>query len=111
MCPDNKPVKVHTIVVSTQHDEFMLPENNSTEAQAKTDQAMCDKINKEEGRGTIEVLNESFEFKQIKNEPGSEKFQEIFKELNRMECKDLGVEFIPFTKKDIKENIIFSYFF
>ena len=26
---DNKPVKVHTIVVSTQHDEFLLPENSS----------------------------------------------------------------------------------
>ena len=41
---NNKPVKVHTIVVSTQHDEFLQPENNSAEAQAKTDQAMCDKI-------------------------------------------------------------------
>ena len=41
---DNKPVKVHTIVVSTQHDEFLNPENKSPEAQAKTDQAMCDKI-------------------------------------------------------------------
>ena len=41
---DNKPVKVHTIVVSTQHDEFLLPENSSAEAQAKTDQAMCDRI-------------------------------------------------------------------
>lgn len=41
---DNKPVKVHTIVISTQHDEFLLPETNSAEAQAKTDQAMCDKI-------------------------------------------------------------------
>ena len=41
---DNKPVKVHTIVVSTQHDEFLLPENTSVEAQAKTDQAMCDRI-------------------------------------------------------------------
>ncbi len=41
---DNKPVKVHTIVVSTQHDDFIQPENNSPEAQAKADQAMCDKI-------------------------------------------------------------------
>ena len=41
---NNKPVKVHTIVVSTQHDEFILPENNSPEAQAKADQAMVDKI-------------------------------------------------------------------
>ena len=41
---DNKPVKVHTIVVSTQHDEFLQPENNSPEAQSSTDQAMCNKI-------------------------------------------------------------------
>jgi len=41
---NNKPVKVHTIVVSTQHDEFILPENNSPEAQSKADQAMVDKI-------------------------------------------------------------------
>ena len=41
---NNKPVKVHTIVVSTQHDEFLSPEDSSPEAQAKTDQAMCDKI-------------------------------------------------------------------
>jgi len=41
---NNKPLKVHTIVVSTQHDEFILPENNSPEAQAKADQAMVDKI-------------------------------------------------------------------
>lgn len=41
---NNKPVKVHTIVISTQHDEFILPENSSPEAHAKADQAMCDKI-------------------------------------------------------------------
>jgi len=41
---NNKPVKVHTIVVSTQHDEFILPPDNSPEAQAKADQDMCDKI-------------------------------------------------------------------
>ena len=41
---NNKPVKVHTIVVSTQHDEFILPGNNSPEAQVLADQAMCDKI-------------------------------------------------------------------
>ena len=41
---NNKPVKVHTIVVSTQHDEFLSPEDKSPETQAITDQAMCDKI-------------------------------------------------------------------
>lgn len=41
---DNKPVKVHTIVISTQHDEFILPKNGSPEDQANADRAMCDKI-------------------------------------------------------------------
>ena len=41
---NNKPVKVHTIVVSTQHDDFLQPENNTPEAPAIADQAMCDKI-------------------------------------------------------------------
>jgi len=41
---NNKPIKVHTIVVSTQHDEFLSTSDSSPEAQAKTDQAMCDKI-------------------------------------------------------------------
>jgi S-adenosylmethionine synthetase len=41
---NNKPVKVHTIVVSTQHDDFIQPKDNTPEAQAKADQEMCDKI-------------------------------------------------------------------
>ena len=35
---------VHTIVVSTQHDEFVKPENDSAEAQLKADKVMLDKI-------------------------------------------------------------------
>ena len=31
----NKPVRVHTIVVSTQHDEFILPNDNLTAAEAE----------------------------------------------------------------------------
>ncbi len=31
----NKPVRVHTIVVSTQHDEFILPNDHLTEAEAE----------------------------------------------------------------------------
>lgn len=34
------PVRVHTIVISTQHDDFITPENNSLEAQAKADEEM-----------------------------------------------------------------------
>lgn len=34
---DGNPVRVHTIVISTQHDEFIKPTNNSKEAQDKAD--------------------------------------------------------------------------
>ena len=38
------PVRVHTIVVSTQHDEFVLPANDTPEAQEAADTAMHDRI-------------------------------------------------------------------
>lgn len=41
---NRKPVRVHTIVVSTQHDEFVKPVDNSKEAQDAADKAMLDKI-------------------------------------------------------------------
>ncbi|MEM6628107.1 MAG: methionine adenosyltransferase [Bacteroidota bacterium] len=41
---DGKPFRVHTIVVSTQHDDFITPENDSAEAQADADQKMLTKI-------------------------------------------------------------------
>lgn len=41
---NNKPVRIHTIVVSTQHDEFVLPENGSVESAEAADKAMLDKI-------------------------------------------------------------------
>ena len=34
------PVRVHTIVISTQHDDFITPENNSLEARVKADEEM-----------------------------------------------------------------------
>ena len=37
---ENKPVRIHTIVISTQHDEFVTAEDNSAEAQAKADEQM-----------------------------------------------------------------------
>lgn len=39
-----KPLRVHTIVVSTQHDEFFLPLEDTPEAQAKADREMHDTI-------------------------------------------------------------------
>ena len=43
----NEPVRVHTIVVSTQHDDFISPENDTPEAQAEADRKMLDIIFKD----------------------------------------------------------------
>lgn len=40
--PDGRPVRVHTIVISTQHDEFIAPTGDMTQADA--DRAMVDVI-------------------------------------------------------------------
>ena len=40
----NKPVRIHTIVISTQHDEFILPADDSQEAADAADTAMHDQI-------------------------------------------------------------------
>ena len=40
----NKPVRIHTIVISTQHDEFILPADDSQEAADASDTAMHDQI-------------------------------------------------------------------
>jgi S-adenosylmethionine synthetase len=37
---DNRPVRIDTIVVSTQHDDFILPADESEEAQLKADEEM-----------------------------------------------------------------------
>ena len=49
---DNRPVRIDTIVVSTQHDEFILPKDNSREAQLKADEEMLATIRKD----VIEIL-------------------------------------------------------
>ncbi len=41
---DNKPVRINTIVVSTQHDDFIQPADNSREAQLTADEAQVKKI-------------------------------------------------------------------
>ena len=40
----HRPVRIHTIVVSTQHDEFIRPSDNSQEAQDAADREMLDTI-------------------------------------------------------------------
>jgi S-adenosylmethionine synthetase len=41
---NDQPIRVHTVVVSTQHDDFIKPENDSTEARKKADEIMLEKI-------------------------------------------------------------------
>lgn len=41
---DNTPIRINTIVISVQHDEFIVPINNSPESQLKADEEMLDKI-------------------------------------------------------------------
>ena len=40
----NKPVRIHTIVISTQHDEFITASNDTKEAQDKADSEMIEII-------------------------------------------------------------------
>lgn len=40
----NAPVRIHTIVISTQHNEFITPEGNSPEAQKVADEQMLQRI-------------------------------------------------------------------
>lgn len=41
---DNRPVRIHTIVVSTQHDEFVAPLDDTEQAQLQADKEMHDTI-------------------------------------------------------------------
>ena len=49
---NGKPVRIDTIVVSTQHDEFILPADDSEAAQLKADEEMLAKIHKD----VVEIL-------------------------------------------------------
>lgn len=44
---NGKPVRIDTIVVSTQHDDFIKPTNNTVEAQLKADEEMLSLIRKD----------------------------------------------------------------
>ncbi len=41
---DHTPIKIDTIVVSTQHDEFILPADSSTASVKKAEDEMCERI-------------------------------------------------------------------
>jgi len=42
--PDNRPVRIHTIVISTQHDEFITSEDDGIKNQEEADNVMLAKI-------------------------------------------------------------------
>lgn len=44
---DNKPVRIHTLVISTQHDEFVLPKDDSKAEVKRAEKEMLDKIKKD----------------------------------------------------------------
>lgn len=44
---DNKPLRVHTLVISTQHDEFVLPSTDTEEARKAAEEEMLAKIKKD----------------------------------------------------------------
>ncbi|MBR0123314.1 MAG: methionine adenosyltransferase [Bacteroidales bacterium] len=44
---DNKPLRIHTIVISTQHDDFIKPTSNSKRNIEKADKEMLDTIKKD----------------------------------------------------------------
>jgi len=44
---DNKPLRVHTIVVSTQHDEFVVPDASNGLTQKEADEQMLQRIRKD----------------------------------------------------------------
>jgi len=62
---DGTPLRIDTIVISTQHDEFILPENNSPEASDKADKAMQDKIREDIINILIPRVREKYQFKKI----------------------------------------------
>lgn len=66
---NNKPVSIDTIVVSTQHDEFILPKDNTPEAQAEADDEMLNRIRKD----VLEIL-----MPRVKSSINNEKVLSLF---------------------------------
>lgn len=60
---DGTPLRIDTIVISTQHDEFIMPENNSPEASDKADKAMQNKIREDIINILIPRVREKYKFK------------------------------------------------
>lgn len=45
--PDNRPARIHTIVISTQHDEFITPDHDGVKNQEEADKLMLETIRKD----------------------------------------------------------------
>lgn len=68
---DNLPQRIDTIVVSTQHDDFIKPADGSYKAQLEADKAMVEKIRED----VVEIL-----MPRVKAQIKSEKVLALFKE-------------------------------
>ncbi len=68
---DNLPQRIDTIVVSTQHDDFIKPADGSHEAQLKADKEMVNRIHKD----VVEIL-----MPRVKAQIRSEKVLALFKD-------------------------------
>ncbi len=66
----NKPVRIHTIVVSTQHDDFILPLEDTEESRQRADEEMLEIIRKDVENVLIPRLKNSL----------PEEIQELFDE-------------------------------
>ena len=64
---NGKPVRIDTIVVSTQHDDFIRPNDSSEEAKAEADNQMLDQIRKDVINILIPRVKESIHVPSIVN--------------------------------------------
>ena len=60
---DGTPLRIDTIVISTQHDEFILPINKSSEAAEKADKAMQEKIEHDIMMILVPRVREKYKFR------------------------------------------------
>ena len=61
----------------------------------------ADKINTAERKNIIEVLNEALKDKDLRKD-------DRFKDLLQLESENMGLEFIEFSKEDLRKNVVFK---
>lgn len=57
---DREPLRIHTIVISTQHDPFILPKDSSKQAEIEADEAMQAKIREDLERHLLPAVKEVY---------------------------------------------------